>query len=176
MMLADVSASTLAPEGSKKLEAARNELQGLNTDVRQISHRLHPKILKDLGLPAALRGLVEEFDRREGMPATFSSHGLPDTIADEPATAVYRITQEALRNVAKHAGRTHVKVVLQNIDETLELRVMDFGVGFDLEALDGAGGLGMISMQERARIAGGSFAIESELGSGTTIIVRVPLD
>jgi two-component system CheB/CheR fusion protein len=175
MLLSDASANSTG-ECSKKLETARSELQGLNTDVRQLSHRLHPRVLKDLGLAAALRGLVEEFDRREGMPAAFSSRGLPELVPDEPATAIYRITQEALRNVAKHAGRTHVKVMLESVDHTLVLKVRDFGVGFDTEAAEGQSGLGMISMQERARIAGGTFGIESELGGGTAVTVKVPLE
>ena len=176
MLLSDASASSTSDDCSKKLETARNELQGLNTDVRQLSHGLHSRVLKDLGLAAALRGLVAEFDRREGMPATFSSHGLPDQVPDIAATAIYRITQEALRNVAKHAGRTHVKVTLHNEDHTLMLKVMDFGVGFDVDAMDGQSGLGMISMHERARIAGGTFEVDSELGSGTAITVKVPLE
>lgn len=176
MLLSDVSAGQIPEECAKKIESARNELQGLNTDVREMSHRLHPKVLKDLGLPAALRGLIEEFDRREGMPATFSSRHIPESVRDEAATAIYRITQEALRNVAKHAGRTHVKVALHTVDHALELKVKDFGVGFDTEAADNSDGLGLISMQERARMAGGSFAVDSELGAGTTITVRVPLE
>src|SRR6185437_1455338 len=88
MLLSDASASSAEDECSKKLESARKELQSLNTDIRQISHRLHPRVLKDLGLAAALRGLVEEFDRREGMPASFSSRGLPEQVPDEAATAL----------------------------------------------------------------------------------------
>jgi signal transduction histidine kinase len=176
MLLSDASTTSTCDDCSKKLETARNELQGLNTDVRLISHRLHPRVLKDLGLAAALRSLVEEFDRREGMPATFSSRTLPEKVPDDSATAIYRITQEALRNVAKHAGRTHVKVMLRNVDHTLVLKVQDFGVGFDSDALEGQTGLGLISMQERARIAGGTFEIASELGSGTAITVKVPLE
>ena len=176
MLLSDASATSTSDDCSVKLQTARNELQGLNTDVRQISHRLHPRMLKDLGLAAALRSLVEEFDRREGMPASFSSRGLPEQVPDEAATAIYRITQEALRNVAKHAGRTHVKVMLRNVDHMLVLKVVDFGVGFDADAVEGQSGLGMISMQERARIASGTFEISSELGSGTAITVTVPLE
>ncbi|HEV2576452.1 MAG TPA: CheR family methyltransferase [Acidobacteriaceae bacterium] len=176
MLLSGVSASVDSPDFSEKLQSARTELQGLNTDVRELSHRLHPKVLKDLGLAAALRALVEEFDRREGMPATFSSRNIPKSMPDEASTAIYRITQEALRNVAKHAGRTHVKVGLQSVDHSLKLTVRDFGVGFDADAAESPDGLGLISMQERARIAGGSFAVDSELGAGTTINVVVPLE
>jgi two-component system CheB/CheR fusion protein len=176
MLLSDASTTSASEDCSRKLETARTQLQSINTDIRQLCHRLHPRVLKDLGLAAALRALVEEFDRREGMPATFSSRDLPEQLPDDATTAIYRITQEALRNVSKHAGRTHVKVTLHNEDHTLMLKVMDFGVGFDVDALDGQDGLGMISMQERARIAGGTFAVESELGSGTAITVKVPLE
>lgn len=85
-----------------------------------------------------------------------------------------RIAQEALRNVAKHAGKTHVKVMLAGFDHSLQLKVLDFGLGFDREAESPGHGLGMISMQERARLAGGSFDVQSALGQGTTITVHVP--
>lgn len=170
---------TQAQSGEKAQEAlnsARKHLQTLNTDVRTLSHQLHPAILKDLGLPAALRALVEEFGAREEMPATFVAGELPESLPDEATTAIYRITQEALRNVAKHAGRTHVKVSLQLLAHELELKVMDFGIGFDQEAGMPGAGLGMISMQERAHIAGGRFKVHSALGSGTTIEVCIPLN
>lgn len=93
------------PEGDK-LSSAQLELQKLNTDVRQMSHRLHPSVIHVLGLSAALRTLVEEFEHREGMPATFLEQSLPENWSQAAATTLYRITQEALRNVAKHAERT----------------------------------------------------------------------
>ena len=181
LSLIEILLTAITPESAKeqdaeKLTSARSGLHTLNNDVRQISHRLHPSILKDLGLPAALKGLVDEFDRREGMPATFAAQNLPDSWSESSATAIYRITQEALRNVVKHAGRTHVKVVLMGVDSSLELKVMDFGQGFDQESDDLGDGLGMISMQERARLAGGTFGVQSSLGAGTTITVRVPLE
>ena len=159
-----------------KLQAARNQLQAITTDVRQISHRLHPSILKDLGLSAALRSLLEEFGRLENMPVNFSSSNVPEVIPDKPCISLYRICQEALRNVAKHAGRTHVKVVLEGTNERLQLRIMDFGIGFDQQFEHPPEGLGMVSMQERARIAGGAFEVHSALGAGTTISVTVPIE
>ncbi len=94
----------------------------------------------------------------------------------EASIALYRITQEALRNVAMHAGKTHVKVTLSAPDSVVELKVMDFGIGFDRDADPPAQGLGMISMQERARLAGGNLDAQSGLGQGTTITVTIPLD
>lgn len=159
-----------------KLESARLQLSTLNTDVRQISHRLHPAILNDLGLSAALQSMVKEFGERENMPATYSTQNLPDKWSQEAATAIYRITQEALRNVSKHAGKTHVKVLLSGTPMGIELTVKDFGVGFDRDTELPATGLGMISMQERARLAGGALYVQSALGHGTTVTVAIPLE
>ncbi len=159
----------------EKLENARRQLSALNTDVRQISHRLHPAILNDLGLSAALQALVKEFGERESMPATYSSQNLPDNIPPEAATAIYRISQEALRNTSKHAGKTHVKVMLSGTSHGIELKVRDFGIGFDQDTELLAPGLGMISMQERARLAGGTFHVHSVLGQGTTVTVDIPI-
>ncbi|UWZ86939.1 CheR family methyltransferase [Occallatibacter riparius] len=163
-------------DGLEKLQALREQLSALNTDVRTMSHRLHPAILHDLGLPAALKALVTEFGAREGMPANYSSHDLPNTVPMEASIALYRIAQEALRNVAKHAGKTHVKVVLSAPDSKVELKIMDFGIGFDRDADPTTHGLGMISMQERARLAGGTLDVQSGLGQGTTITVTIPVD
>ena len=180
LSLIEILLSALEPvkQGTQgeKLSSAQRELQSLNADVRQMSHRLHPAILHDLGLSEALRTLVEEFEQREEMPATFLVQSLPESWSQTAGTTLYRIAQEALRNVVKHAGRTHVKVSLSGTGKELELKVMDFGVGFDQEYASEFRGLGLISMQERARIAGGTFAITSALGEGTTITVRLPLE
>jgi signal transduction histidine kinase len=160
----------------QSLESARGQVYSLNNDVRQISHRLHPAILQDLGLPAALRAMVKEFGERENMPATYTGQDVPEVLPHETSTALYRIAQEALRNVSKHAGKTHVKIVLNGADSRLVLRVMDFGLGFDHETDGHSGGLGMISMQERARLAGGTLKVESYLGHGTTVTATVPVE
>jgi len=109
------------------------------------------------------------------MPVSYVTQTLPESWPAEVATELYRIAQEALRNVAKHAGRTHVKVVLAGEDDCLQLKVMDFGIGFDQEEEVGSPGLGMISMQERARLAGGRLKVTSKLGEGTTVTVDVPV-
>ena len=161
---------------SKDLEAIRKEVQSLNTDVREISHRLHPAILSDLGITAALKSLVEDFRIREGMPATYFETNVPPDLPHFVSTTLYRITQEALRNVSKHAGETHVKVQLQGIDGRVQLQVRDFGTGFDQDADFPSRGLGLVSMQERARIAGGTFSVTSSLGEGTNIVVDIPVE
>lgn len=176
MLLQEIHGVSSEEKDTERLEKARIQVHALNTDIRQISHRLHPAILADLGLSAALKAMVKDFGQREAMPATYLSQNVPENIRPQAETAVYRIAQEALRNVAKHAGKTHVKVVLEGSEEQLRLRVMDFGIGFDQDSEAGSSGLGMISMQERARLAGGSLTTYSELGQGTTIDVQIPLE
>jgi signal transduction histidine kinase len=130
-------------------------------------------MLEDLGLEAAVRALVNDFEERENMIASLYTQDLADEIPIEIATGIYRITQEALRNVAKHAGRTHVKVNLIGVNSDIRLRVTDLGLGFDMT--DKPAGLGLINMEERARHLGGTFLIRSELGKGTEVMVEVPL-
>ncbi|MGC2637670.1 MAG: CheR family methyltransferase [Acidobacteriaceae bacterium] len=166
-----------AEEGQgKQLPTIRQEVQSLNNEVRAISHRLHPAILNDLGISAALRALVEDFQQREGMPASYSESEIPENLPPPAATALYRITQEALRNVSKHAGRTHVKILLDGSDGAVRLQIRDFGNGFDQDNEFPTRGLGLVSMNERARIAGGTFTVTSSLGNGTMIVVNIPLE
>ena len=161
--------------GSDEIDSLREQIARLANDVRRISHRLHPAILDDLGLPAALKALVEEFGERENMPSSYSGINLPEHIPVTTEAALYRITQEALRNVAKHAGKTHVKVILEGGENALTLQVIDLGVGFDQESETPREGLGLISMTERARLVQGQLSIKSSLGKGTTMSVEVPL-
>lgn len=149
-----------------------NRTSALADDVRKISHGLHPSMLDDLGLPYALKALGDEFSEREKMVVTFQRQNVPGSIPPNISATLYRITQEALRNVAKHAGKTHVKITLAGLNSDIQLEIADFGEGFDM---DGAShGLGLISMSERARLVGGKFSIHSELGRGTTVTVQIP--
>lgn len=145
----------------------------LSNSVREISHRLHPSILEDLGLAEAIKSLVDEFRATEGMPATFRRSNVPEYLPPATAGTLYRIAQEALHNIAKHAGKTHVKVSLEAFDARLRLEIKDSGEGFDTQETNR--GLGLVSMSERARLAQGVFSIESALGVGTTVRVDVPL-
>ncbi len=161
-----------SPTAKEAMQRIRTRLSQLSDDVRLMSHRLHPSILEDLGLTPALRSLTEEFGRRENMIATFSSREVPE-IPLEVATALYRITQEALRNISKHAGQTHARVSLRGTPEGVQLQVADFGQGFDMES--SRSGLGLLSMEERARQIGATLRVQSSLGDGTRITVGVPL-
>ena len=177
--LASLDSAKLDPEATQKIADARSHVEALSTDVRGMSHQLHPAILDDLGLSAALKSLVKEFGSREGMPATYVSRNLPSIPSQPAATAIYRITQEALRNVAKHAGVTSVKVILEAQDSNLHLEIRDLGVGFDTDSegnSDATAGLGMITMKERARLAHGTLSVASALGEGTIVTADIPFE
>ncbi|MBV9303324.1 MAG: PAS domain-containing protein [Acidobacteriaceae bacterium] len=157
----------------QKLEQTIKQIGQLSDDVRTLSHRLHPSLIEHLGLAAGLRSLTEEFGEREEMITTFFAQNVPRELPLNISTGLYRITQEALRNVSKHAGKTHVKVNLTGNADRIELQVTDAGKGFDMEQK--SSGLGLISMRERARLINGVIRIESAPGEGTRLTVQVPL-
>ncbi len=165
---------TAEPEQAlAELALVRSGIASLSDDVRALSHGLYPSVIDDLGLAPALRALLDDFRDREGMIGTFSAQRLPEKISGEIATGLYRIAQEALRNVSRHAGKSHVKVILAGNGAAIRLQVIDSGEGFDV--LEPRSGLGLISMEERARMMGGTFRVESELGEGARVTVEVPL-
>jgi len=157
---------------SKQLEELRGQAVELAQDVRALSHQLHPAVLEHLGLIAALRRYCTRFAEREGIPTIFTAEPchLPNR---DLSLCLYRIVQESLRNVAKHSHATQVEVQLQRSGNQLFLRIWDNGIGF-IRSTDGAG-IGLISMEERARLAGGGLEVRSSPGRGATICVSVPL-
>lgn len=159
----------------ERLRALRNEIAELSDDVRKLAYRLHPSILDHLGLAIALQSHVEEFGKREEIEAVFSQRNLPETIPQPVATCLYRVAQEGLRNVAKHAKATRVVVRLIHRDQTLRLSIFDSGVGFAPAKVQERQGLGFVSMQERVRLVGGRMSIRSHQNRGTCLFIRVPL-
>jgi signal transduction histidine kinase len=143
--------------------------------LRAASHRLHPSVLENLGLPTALRMLVEE-QRLRNDEIGFMERGKQVPLPPSHTTALYRIAQEAVRNAAKHATGAPVRIALIYGETDVELRIEDAGAGFDLKTVNSRGGLGSFSMQERARSIGATFDIASEISEGTNISVRVPLE
>jgi PAS domain S-box-containing protein len=144
-------------------------------DVRSIAVRLRPGVLDDLGLTDALEWYTTDFEKRTGIACTFSHFDVPE-VNDMVATAAYRITQEALTNVARHSNATHVDVTLQAEEGRLTLEVVDHGRGFSTKGLEEADCLGMAGMRERASLVGGSLAIQSQRGKGTTVFFTLPTD
>jgi len=145
-------------------------------NVGRLARGLHPSVLDDLGLVVAAKRYVDDYARSFGTPLDFASddldsHEVPPLVA----TTVYRILQEALTNVARHARAKKVAVGLRRDGSTLELLVEDDGVGFDAGgALKEASGLGLHGMRERVALLGGSVEIDSRPGHGTTVRARIP--
>lgn len=161
-------------ETEQILQSISGEVLLLSLGLREVSHRLHPSVLEDLGLIAALRSLIAGF-RDDGIDISFR---LPDEIPALPAeatTAIYRITQEALRNALKHAPGSPVHVTLGTEDNSVHLTIRDDGPGFDLSRIRLQGGLGILNMNERARLVNGTLLLHSRPGDGTVVTVRVPI-
>lgn len=148
--------------------------------VRNLSLELRPSLLDDLGVVAALRWYIDRQAQRAGFKAQFITH-LPETrLHPEVETTCFRIVQEALTNVVRHAKARYVSVELYQRDNQLELAIWDDGVGFDVEAaMERAAGdlsLGLLGMKERAQLIGGRISIHSDTDKGTTIRAYFPLD
>ncbi len=156
------------------LRQLRNGIGSLSEEVRRISHALHSSVIDDLGLVPALRSLLKDFHQHENVIITFIPQDVPERILPQTVTGLYRIAQEALRNIVKHAGRTQVKVILRGRAGGVRLEIIDVGPGFDVRAP--RSGLGLVSMEERARMMHGSCRVASEIGKGTTVSVDVPLE
>jgi signal transduction histidine kinase len=143
--------------------------------TRQLSHELHPGVLQHAGLVAALRGHCAEFGSQHGIEMTFSAGDGVEGVPEEVALCLYRVAQEALRNIAAHSGARAARVDLNPWTEGLELIINDDGQGFDLAEARRRGGVGLISLDERVRMIGGHLNIETQPRDGTELRVRVPI-
>jgi len=169
-----------ADDGSAgHLHEAKAMMRQIDDDVDALAWQLRPAILDDDGFLPALRKYVEDWSRRCGIPAELWSDGHFENrngLSPEAETNLYRITQEALNNVAKYANAEHVEVLLNKRGHSAVLTVQDNGAGFDMSASVShtEKSMGLIGMRERAGLVGGTFQIESAPGEGTAIYVRVP--
>lgn len=166
-----------APEVRRRSEELRSVAADALEEVHDLALQLRPSVLDDLGLPAALERYVEECRRRYRLRIDLAIHGLDgERLPPTVETAVYRIVQEALTNVARHAQASMASVLLERRDQSILAIVEDDGVGFDPAAVRGSGQrLGVYGMHERAELLGGSLTIESQPGSGTSLFVTIPL-
>jgi PAS domain S-box-containing protein len=161
---------------SEQIAALEDVAQQLDRDVDHLVWELRPTALDDLGLRAALANYIQDWSVRVGVPAELHTTGLTtERLASEIETTLYRIAQEALNNIAKHARARHVEIILERRSDQVSLIVEDDGVGFDFAEMDGERrGFGLLGMQERAALVGATVQIESAPGEGTTIFVRTP--
>ena len=142
--------------------------------MRRISAELRPRILDDLGLLEAIKWQAKEFQKHTGIPCAMDLPGGEITWNQEKSTAMFRIFQETLTNIARHAGAAGVKVRVQKQDKQVVLEVRDNGQGIAEERLSGSGSFGLLGMEERARLFGGKLSIKGVVGKGTTVTVQMP--
>ena len=158
-----------------RLDEIRRHSSAIAADVQALSHQLHSSKLDYLGLGAALRSFCKEVAHSQKVEVDFMVEDVPTHLPADLSLCLFRVAQEALQNAVKYSLVRRFVVGLRATADEIELQIRDHGVGFDVEAARGRGGLGLISMQERVHLVRGAFCINSGLGAGTTVSVRVPL-
>jgi signal transduction histidine kinase len=176
LSLAAQAAATgpLSEPTNARLAEVQRVADALAKEVHGLAVRLRPTALDDLGLEPALRQLADEWSARSGVPVDFQTTGLGNRLPAEAETVLYRVVQEALTNVGKHAQAKSASVVVSRYDGEATAVVEDNGVGFDPDAV-ARGRLGLLGMRERVTLLGGQLDVESSPQGGTTIIARVPV-
>jgi two-component system, NarL family, sensor kinase len=159
---------------ARQLRSIRERLEGLIQTTRSIARRLHPLIVDDLGLIAALRALCQAFSVPP-IVVSFAEASLTADLHADTAVCLYRVAEESIRNAVKHSGSHHIQVRLSEIRRQVILTVQDLGKGFDVSDAANKNGLGLESMAQRVRFVDGDFSIRSAPDRGTLISVTVPL-
>jgi signal transduction histidine kinase len=168
--------SSFAESASKQfLRSMRKHLEQLSEDVHALCYALHPVILQDLGLSEALRAECERFNSAEALLVDFKAGDFLDDPPRPVALCLYRVAQEALRNIARHSHASSTEVSLRSADGGVQLTVRDNGIGFDPKQKRDRPSLGQASMRERLSLIGGTLHIESAPGRGTTVLAWAPL-
>ena len=169
--------STAPTHTLRAVRAIEDRVIELSDDVRHLAHQLHPSILNDLGLSIALQRLVDDFTARTGVKSDFIDQDSLKIRDQQIATCLYRVAQESLMNVSRHAKAKQVRIELARLRDGLRLMVSDDGVGFNRDRQrDNRERLGLLSMKERVALVGGMLDIESAEGEGTRVCAWVPLE
>ncbi|MBI9082057.1 MAG: PAS domain S-box protein [Desulfobacterales bacterium] len=168
-----------SPDLGAQVENAKGKVIQAMKDIKEISHGLKPAMLDALGLIPSLRYLFNEIRQDSGIDIRFFSQGLPERFDRGKELAIFRITQEALHNIQKHATAQNIFVNLVRKDNLLSLSIEDDGIGFDrdsaMQMRGGHGPLGLVFMQERTIQLDGEFTIDAKPGEGTLILVEIPI-
>jgi signal transduction histidine kinase len=165
----------LSPAARATLQLIKSEVAELSDHLRDLAHRLHPSVLDDLGITSALRVCAHDFEQREQIPVRLTLEESERPVSRHLAECLFRVTQEALRNVAKHAGAKHVFLELTYHEDHVLLQIEDDGRGFTPEDRQTVQrGLGLVSMGERVRLLEGTLMLTSDPGRGTRISISIP--
>jgi PAS domain S-box-containing protein len=159
----------------QRIVRIKEQLIKASKDVHNMSRDLHPSILKDLGLERAVKSECGNFSARTGIAVIFTPENVSENIPENIALSIYRIIQEGLSNIVKHADTKNAYVFLEGSDHNILLTVRDTGVGFDNKDVRSKAAMGFGSIRERARLVNGTSSITSSPGKGTTIEVKIPL-
>jgi signal transduction histidine kinase len=162
----------------QKLRALRVTVDHVAQEVHQLAYELRPVTLDELGLVGALSGYLDAWSNRTGLPVDFVTSGMDESRLPAPIeTTLYRIVQEAMNNVYKHASAHTVSVTVERRSGHVLAIVEDDGSGFDASRLDATSTrqIGIVGMRERALVVGGELTLESSEGHGTTLRVKLPL-
>jgi PAS domain S-box-containing protein len=167
------------PESNEQMVAELDRLGAqtneLTTQIRKLSHQLHPDVLEHVGLVAALEAELAEFHHNENIRVEFKAEIKSEFIPLDVSVCLYRVAIEALRNVSRHSGASSANVALREDDVGFTLEVSDSGHGFDVEKAKRGSGLGLISAEERVKLLQGSFLVKSKPQSGTLLLASIPM-
>jgi PAS domain S-box-containing protein len=174
----DIGRAELGADGAQAetLQAVREGLVELSDDVHSLAYQLHPSVLEELGLAEALRAEGSRRSRQGRLDVAMDLCPLPGTVPEDAALCLFRVAQEALNNVAHHAGASVARLTLREMGAGLLLAVSDDGAGFDPDEIRDGMHLGLASMRERVRLVRGTLDIESAAGQGTKVIAWVPVE
>lgn len=167
----ETAAETAPPGFQGQLHELLNSASEIGADLHTLSHGLHSSTLDRLGLVPGVGAFCKEFTAQQGIQVAFSHDRVPRSVSPEVALCLFRVVQEGLRNVKKHSRASKARVTLNRVNGHLHLSISDDGAGFDLKDLTSKHGIGIFSMEERARLVGGRFEIRSEPRRGTQIEV-----
>jgi PAS domain S-box-containing protein len=173
--LGQENTASFSSKARQQLHSISEIASEISSNIHDLSHQLHPSKLDTLGLMASVRGLCREFSEQHKLQVRFVHEDISGQIPKDVTLCLFRIVQEALRNVVKHSGASEAAVELSGQGDGIDLCISDDGVGFETGSAKGAAGLGLISMRERLRLVGGNIVIESEPLHGTKLHAHVPL-
>ncbi len=163
------------PDLADRVQSAVSRIDGTIDTVRRIATELRPSVLDHLGLLAAVEWQAQEFEKRTGIAVRLELSSAHPVVDDSRATTVFRILQESLTNVARHAGAGQVDIALALGPDTITLRVADDGRGISAAERTALRSLGLVGIRERAIACGGECTVEGQPGQGTTVLARIPL-
>jgi signal transduction histidine kinase len=163
----------LPADAAEGLRAIRELVGDLDRDIHRICYELYPVVLEKLGLIVALRCLCRDFSESSGVITRFDHQRVPTNLPENVSLCLYRVIQEALHNVSKHARAKKAKVALRGMADGLEVVITDSGTGFDPGSTPARTGLGLITIEERVLSVGGRFSIRSSRGWGTEVRIFI---